>query len=77
MILYLYASTSTVLVSKEKRERYLIVMKVVEDCSETDGVHSAGTKAKLSIYLSIYIWTVPVTVTFGKKKKIFIMTPIF
>ena len=28
-------------------------MQVVEDCSETDGVHSAGTKAKLSIYLSI------------------------
>ena len=27
-------------------------MQVVEDCSETDGVHSAGTKAKLSIYLS-------------------------
>ena len=43
------------LVSKEKREMYLIVMQVVEDCSETDGVHSAGTKAKLSIYLSIQV----------------------
>jgi hypothetical protein len=32
-------------------------MYVVEDCSETDGVFSAGTKAKLSIYLgkSIYL----------------------
>ena len=30
-------------------------MQVVEDCSETDGVHSAGTKAKLSIYLSMYV----------------------
>jgi hypothetical protein len=32
---------------------YIYTVYVVEDCSETDGVHSAGTKAKLSIYLSI------------------------
>ena len=31
----------------------------VEDCSETDGVYSAGTKAKLSIYLSIYLSFTP------------------